>query len=393
MANRVKVRSGTRHQAGADVAVAATATREAVSNLVNWSRPVTGDSGMTADFTGNAVASEALYLFWSSLHEQLTLAAGVFSELEAGLKQVVLKYEPSGQHPPVGSDATASEPPPPQAVTPTRVAKPRPDNHQLAVPSDAVPHQALVSIPGDHVTLSQLGRIYVALAEQLQGVCETAKGIKNAVATAPDGNDGASRVRATEVALDRCHYVSRALDAAAHELYLYAGELAVAQDAHSRAVSQIVELQADLAVEPKSKALEARLLGRVEIALSAQTQATHAANTFAAAMRSCSATQRYQIPQLTARFDAVTAAVLDSLVAHRWVSSNDAYLVAQRLEALSASEYQAFMNAEANAVTDAGRGNLYKALAGGQPVSAFTAPLPNSVVTKHGVRSATSPGT
>jgi hypothetical protein len=237
------------------------------------------------------------------------------------------------------------------------------------------PRQLLASIPGDHVALTQLGRRYSVAASTFQEAWNEANSIKENLFRAWD-SASPSHEHAFEVALSRSQYASQALDTAAHALYRYAGELAVAQDAHTRAMTQIATLQTDLAADPENKPLETQLRHHVGTAFNAQDKAVQAANTFAATMTGCTSKQWYQIPPLTARFDAVTAAMLDSLVAHRWMSSQDAYLAAQRLETLSQTDHQALVNAEATATTDAQRGSLYKALAGGQPVSAFTLPPP-----------------
>jgi hypothetical protein len=259
----------------------------------------------------------------------------------------------------------------------------------------------LVRPLGNHSALTQLGRTYVAVAEQFQDARGKVKAIKDSVFVTWAGAASRSYERAFDVALGRCQYAPRGLQAAADALYRYAGELVAAQDAHDHAVAQIAVLQADYAIDQTNMALETQLRHHVNIASNAQAKAVQAANTFAAAMSSCTTTEWYAIPprdprfdsngQLVGGFDAITAAVMDSLVAHQYMHPNDALLVAQRLETLSAADYQTFMNAEATASTDAERGNLYKALAGGQPVSVFTAPPPPPVVISNTVQPISPP--
>jgi len=367
------------------MAAAASAIRETVSNVVSNSDRVTGVSGLTDKFTGSVIASDALHSFSHSLQEQLALATDVFDELAAGLKQVVLKYQPGSDESAASGNGSGNPAPPPALGAPTaRVERPEERHDNQRVRSRTVPHRALVPISGDHGALTRLARTYLDSAEQFQSASGTVKSIKNNLSATWESAGSPSHEHALEVALDRSQYAAEGLDGAAHALYRYAGELAVAQDAHSRAVAQVASLQAELVADPTNFAPATQLRHHLQIAFNAQAQAAQAANTFAAAMQSCTATRWYQIPPLTSRFGAVTAAVLESLVSHRWMSSNDAYLVAQQLESLSASDYQTFMKVVEAANSDAQRGNLYKTLAGGQPISTSAEPHLAPVAIKPG---------
>jgi uncharacterized protein YukE len=97
MANRIRADFHILEQAGGDMAWAANTTREAVGQLVSYSRQVTGSGGLTPEITGSLPAAEALYSFWYSLQEQLGLAGEVFDELGTGLKNAAAKYQAADQ--------------------------------------------------------------------------------------------------------------------------------------------------------------------------------------------------------------------------------------------------------------------------------------------------------
>jgi hypothetical protein len=93
VANQITVDIQQLEQAGSDMSAAAATTREAVSNVVSRSQPVTG-TPLNPEVTGSMTASDALYSFWYSLQEQLTLSGEVFDELGQGITKDVLTRLP-----------------------------------------------------------------------------------------------------------------------------------------------------------------------------------------------------------------------------------------------------------------------------------------------------------
>jgi uncharacterized protein YukE len=110
LSSKLRVDIQTLEQAAGNMHSAAQTTSEATSQVMTYSRPVTGSAGLTPEFTGSMVATDALYGFWYSLQEQLTLAGEVFDELGTGLHNAALSYQSTDQKSASSISSSTSQP-------------------------------------------------------------------------------------------------------------------------------------------------------------------------------------------------------------------------------------------------------------------------------------------
>ena len=231
----------------------------------------------------------------------------------------------------------------------------------------------LTPIGGDPVAIGQVAAKYLAGAEQFRGAHAKVKGIHSSVFPQWEGAASREGERATTMAVGRAKYALDALTISGQALKVFATELAAAQASQTAAAAQVTTLQQQYTAQPLNAGLASELRTQVQKAQAAQNDAATARRKVEAALVHSSTVQWYTVPAFTARFDAVTAGILDSLVAHHWVSRANAQAMAGRLGKLSKADYAKFAKLEATATSDKERGKLYTELASGTPVSKIVA--------------------
>jgi hypothetical protein len=224
----------------------------------------------------------------------------------------------------------------------------------------------MTPVAGDPVEIAQVAAKYLAGAGQFKTAHDKVKSIHDNVFPAWEGAASREGERATTMAVGRAKYALDALTGSGHALGVFGNELASAKAAQQAAAAEITTKQA--AVVAGNQGAVADVKSAEKKALTAHGDANAARRKVESALIHSSTTQWYTVPAYTARFDPVTAAIIDSLVAHHWMSRGAAQAVAGRLGKLSAADYKKFAKLEAAATTDKQRGDLFSAVAAGKPL-------------------------
>lgn len=256
----------------------------------------------------------------------------------------------------------------PGTATPTGGGSTPASNPSGGTPPVQLNPLATQPIGGDVPTLQAAALKYLAGSEGFKGAHDSVQKIHDTVFPEWEGAASREGERVTKMTVSRTVYGIDALANVGNQLQSYAAVLSDAQGKQA----QLTSLQAQYQAQPTSTTLPGEMMAQQKVVLAARDTLDQAHTKLLAVLDQASRTT-WTVPPFTARFDPITAGILNALVIHHHISPQHAKMVAARLNKLPEKDYKTFAKLESTATSDKQRTKIYTEFATGAPMSKIVA--------------------